>query len=43
MKCIKKKNIIRRVSDSKAHKMIDTAGWKFCSKSEYKKSKEEKK
>ena len=47
MKCIKKGDTIKRVTDNEAEQLVGYGkdsripgkGWKYCSKSEYKKSK----
>jgi hypothetical protein len=36
MKCIKKHEQIKRVSDDKAHEMVIKKGWKYCPKHEWK-------
>ena len=37
MKCIKKHEKIKRVSDHKALEMVIQKGWKYCPKHEWKK------
>jgi hypothetical protein len=37
MKCVKKDKNIKRVSDQKAHDMVDNHGWEFIPKEEWKK------
>lgn len=36
MKCVKKGEVIRRVSNIKAIDMVDNKGWNYCPKHEWK-------
>jgi len=42
MKCIKKNGKIRRVNNDLAHNLVDSDGYKFCSKQEWKEQKKKK-
>ena len=36
MKCVKKDEKVIRVNDEEARKLVESKGWKYCPKSEWK-------